>query len=77
MIQSIQSYLKAQTLAVNIVKGYQRTYFVQRFDRLFAVRYYGQLANGSRVGLSGLLCLHCKTCLKEGARACICDSVNG
>lgn len=74
MIQFIQSHLKAQMFALSMMKDYQR---VQRLHRLFAVCFYGPVANGLRVGLSGLLCPGCKMCLKAGALACICDSVNG
>lgn len=69
--QSIQSYLKAQRCAAE--KGCWRPCVCLRFDRLFALCFYGGLEKGWRAELDGPLFPGCIMCLKEAVLAGRCD----
>lgn len=59
--------------AVSRVGNCWRAFVYQRFDRLFALCFYGGLVKDCRVVLSGLLYPGSIMCVKEVVLACVCD----
>lgn len=77
LFQSIQTDLEAHTSAVSWVENRWRAGVCQRFDRLFALCFYGGLVRDCGVVLSGLLYPGSIMFVKEVVLACMCDSASG